>query len=131
MVIETLKRIAARRFAAHRTAAQRTADPPATGLKTPAMGPTVGRWHAVSVLASGECCTAARMLQRSRFLSADAPALPLAGCPARQSCSCFYKHHDDRRGQPRRREEITGLRANVRVVQERRHERDRRRSDAW
>jgi hypothetical protein len=91
----------------------------------------VGRWHAVSVAATSDCCSAARVLQRSRFLSAEAPSLPLTGCMAKQSCRCFYRHHDDRRAKPRRREEITGLRPNVRVAMERRFERDRRQADVW
>lgn len=100
-------------------------------MKPPVVRAVGGRWHAVSVAASGNGCAAARMLQRARFLSAEAPTLPLNGCGHPQSCRCFYKHHDDRRAQPRRREEITGLRANVRIAEERRHDRDRRQSDFW
>jgi len=88
----------------------------------------VGRWHAVSIETNAVCCAAARALHKARFLSAQAPSLPLAQCVAKATCRCFYKHHDDRRCQLRRREEITGLRPNVRVVEERRVERDRRQS---
>jgi len=99
------------------------------GSKKPDVTRTAGRWHAVSIECSGESCQAARGLQNSRFLSAEAPTLPLPQCPHKQRCRCLYKHYEDRRAQLRRREEITGLRSNVRVIEERRVERDRRRID--
>jgi hypothetical protein len=92
---------------------------------------TAGRWHAVSVATNGECCAAASGLHKMRFLSAEAPVIPLMGCSRPDACRCFYKHHEDRRGQLRRREEITGLRAKVRVEEERRQGRDRRETDFW
>jgi len=70
------------------------------------------------------------MLQGARFLSAPAPGLPLPDCSKKETCRCLYKHHEDRRAQLRRREELTGLRPNIRVIEERRVERDRRRIDA-
>ncbi len=42
------------------------------------------------------CCEAARELAKSRFLSTDAPFLPLADCDA-EHCACVYEHFDDRR----------------------------------
>jgi len=39
-----------------------------------------------------------------RFLSDEAPRLPLTQCSAGASCSCAYKHHAARRGPPRRAE---------------------------
>ncbi len=102
---------------------------PPTGARKPELVRHVGRWHAVSIETVAGCCNYARALRESRFLSAEAPVLPLPNCPTRDRCRCLYKHHEDRRGQLRRREEITGLRANVRIVEERRVERDRRKSD--
>lgn len=100
-----------------------------SGAKKTELVRTVGRWHAVSIETVPGCCHFARGLREARFLSADAPILPLPNCTAKERCRCLYKHHEDRRGQLRRREEITGLRANVRIVEERRVERDRRKSD--
>jgi hypothetical protein len=65
-------------------------------------------YHAVSVvqpLARG--CKASRDIREERFLSADAPTLPLKGCD-QSKCGCFYKHHDDRRAGPRRSADVTG-----------------------
>ncbi len=58
-------------------------------------------WHAVSIAPSKQACEAARQAYRMRFLSKDAPQLPLPGCHAR-NCQCHYRHHDDRRSSPRR-----------------------------
>ena len=68
-----------------------------------------GRWHAVSVISDRFCCEAVRGVIARRFLAAEAPRLPLLGCSAPQSCTCKYKHHGDRRGPPRRKEDISGL----------------------
>jgi hypothetical protein len=69
----------------------------------------VGAWHAVSVTTEQFCCEAARGLLGRRFLAAVAPRLPLADCTAKDVCSCKYKHHEDRRGSPRRKEDKSGL----------------------
>jgi hypothetical protein len=53
-------------------------------------------WHAVSVVPSDGACTKARSLSRQRFLSNEAPPLPLQSCDAR-TCRCHYRHHEDRR----------------------------------
>lgn len=62
-------------------------------------------WHAVCVDAKPLSCAAAQELRKKRFLSKEAPSLPLEGCPDRLNCPCTYKHHDDRRGKPRRKEQ--------------------------
>jgi hypothetical protein len=86
-------------------------------------------WHAVSILASESSCCAARALRSLRFLSSDAPRLPLAECECVGSCPCAYKHHADRRSQARRLDELTGLRRAHRVEVERRTRRGRRTTD--
>ena len=86
-------------------------------------------WHAVSIVLCASCCDAARAVSNTRFLSARAPRLPLADCPAPESCTCSYKHHSDRRVQPRRRDELVGLRRKGYVAQERRTQRGRREDD--
>lgn len=57
-------------------------------------------WHAVSIAGSGGCGLVAQLSGR-RFLSADAPLLPLPGCVVRP-CRCRYVHHADRRAEDRR-----------------------------
>ena len=86
-------------------------------------------WHAVSIVLCQECCSAARLASNTRFLSAQAPRLPLVDCASPQTCTCSYRHHNDRRVQPRRRDELVGLRRKGYVAQERRSWRGRREED--
>jgi len=58
-------------------------------------------YHAVSIVPGAACCNAARELRTQRFLSREAPPLPLAGCTV-SPCRCSYKHFDDRRMRARR-----------------------------
>ena len=58
-------------------------------------------FHAVSIQPGRRCCHEARALQGQRFLSREAPALPLRNCNC-ENCMCLYQHHDDRRAGPRR-----------------------------
>jgi hypothetical protein len=87
------------------------------------------RWRAVSILATESSCDAARALRAVRFLSAEAPRLPLLDCTRYASCPCAYKHYADRRSYTRRKDELTGLRRAARVVNERRMLRGRRIAD--
>ncbi|HZF26630.1 MAG TPA: hypothetical protein VEZ88_10250 [Steroidobacteraceae bacterium] len=59
-------------------------------------------WHAVSIVTPTSTCEAASALRNHRFLSKDAPRLPLAGCSSPETCRCIYRHYADRRGKPRR-----------------------------
>jgi hypothetical protein len=86
-------------------------------------------WHAVSIITTNSSCYTARALRAIRFLSHEAPRLPLPQCSAGGSCPCAYKHYDDRRRQPRRAEELTGLRRPNPLKTERRQQRGRRSSD--
>jgi hypothetical protein len=61
------------------------------------------KWHAVSVSGGPTCCRIAILARNARFLSTEAPPLPLAGCSQPASCVCKYKHYSDRRVGPRRR----------------------------
>jgi hypothetical protein len=63
------------------------------------------QWHAVSIVPATHSCAAAARLARKRFLSREAPELPLAGCD-QELCGCRYGHHDDRRNGPRRVSEL-------------------------
>ncbi len=58
-------------------------------------------WHAVSVVRGRSSCAAVCELNGQRWLSTQAPQLPVTGCNSVQ-CSCHYRHHEDRRVQDRR-----------------------------
>jgi hypothetical protein len=59
-------------------------------------------WHAVGISTGVSCCRASVFLRQTRFLSSQAPPLPLQGCTLPKSCKCKYKHFSDRRTGPRR-----------------------------
>ncbi|HTW75101.1 MAG TPA: hypothetical protein VMD56_09325 [Steroidobacteraceae bacterium] len=85
-------------------------------------------WHAVSIVARGAACEQAMALRERRFLSTEAPRLPLSDCPFADQCACVYRHHTDRRAGPRRSSDDTGFHS-TRAHQERRAGRGRRGSD--
>ena len=85
------------------------------------------RWHAVTIAGTATCCGAARACKDKRYLSADAPRLPLAGCDAAR-CACRYAHFDDRRRGPRRADEKGGAPSKP-VADDHRSRRGRRTSD--
>ncbi len=53
-------------------------------------------YQAVSVMSSRVACTAVGRIKDQRFLTADAPLLPLPDCSVKE-CNCKYAHHPDRR----------------------------------
>jgi hypothetical protein len=59
-------------------------------------------FHAVSILPAEAGCSAAESIKVQRFLSEDAPGLPLADCSA-VDCRCKYVHYADRRSGARDR----------------------------
>jgi len=59
-------------------------------------------WHAVKVVGKGKACFAAEALCNKRFLSNEAPRLPLPGCSFPWRCDCIYLHYSDRRKDLRR-----------------------------
>jgi hypothetical protein len=63
-------------------------------------------YHAVSVQSPPKGCNAVKELEGIRFLSTEAPSLPLKTCTA-ATCTCRYAHHDDRRAGPRRASDVT------------------------
>jgi len=85
-------------------------------------------WHAVSLVPRGGACEQAVALGNRRFLSREAPPLPLPDCPFANRCNCVYRHHADRRAGPRRSEDETGRRS-TRDTGERRAGRGRRAND--
>lgn len=66
---------------------------------------TANPHHAVVVVPGRHACAAACALRDRRFLSREAPALPLTGCSAGQ-CTCRYQHYDDRRQGVRRARDL-------------------------
>src|SRR5579862_3231052 len=95
---------------------------------------TVGNpWHAVGILSSPTCCRAALALKNNRYLSHEAPQLPLAGCTHPKTCLCKYKHYSDRRRGPRRESErfenVLSRHVSARRMDERRSSRGRRATD--
>ena len=65
----------------------------------------VNAFHAVTIAPGPRACAAALDLQGKRFLSRDAPVLPLGKC-GNGNCTCRYEHYDDRRHGPRRAREM-------------------------
>ena len=64
-------------------------------------------FHGVAVRPRGEaCCSAVDALGAQRFLSEDAPLLPLAKCSDPKGCRCVYEHFDERRDNLRRETDI-------------------------
>jgi len=60
-------------------------------------------FHGVAIRSRGDaCCQAVEALGTQRFLSEDAPLLPLAECSNPQGCRCVYEHFDERRDNLRR-----------------------------
>jgi len=62
------------------------------------------RWHAVGIVGTAHACAAAQACKGGRYLSVDAPRLPLAGCDA-SICDCTYQHFPDRRHESRREDD--------------------------
>jgi len=85
-------------------------------------------WHAVSIIPRGNACEPVLALHERRFLSTEAPLLPLPDCPNPGGCRCIYRHFTERRAGPRRSFEESGIRG-ARPSAERRHGRGRRSSD--
>jgi len=66
-------------------------------------------WHAVAIIPCAHACPTAKGASNVRYLSREAPTLPLAGCTARK-CTCRYRHFQDRRSSPRRDSDLIGPR---------------------
>ena len=86
-------------------------------------------WYAVSVVPAVRSCAAVKALARKRWLSSEAPRLPVPKCDAR-TCDCRYLHHTDRRAAPRRRVDRDALPRNFEGQDRRSRSRDRRRPES-
>lgn len=76
-------------------------------------------YHAVSIVPGLNSCAASHRFTGQRFLSRQAPKLPLPSCDAAH-CTCRFKHHKDRRAGPRRRVEIGMSHGNWQGAEKRR-----------
>lgn len=54
------------------------------------------RFHCVSIVNKGDCCEQVNTLTGKRFLSKEAPAIPMEECTMAH-CECRYQHFEDRR----------------------------------
>jgi hypothetical protein len=82
-------------------------DAPAGRVPRPAPSPVAkarsrGGFQGVTVKPCLDACDAVQAIVGTRYLSREAPALPLAGCD-QQRCDCTYRHFSDRRQRGNRR----------------------------
>jgi hypothetical protein len=89
--------------------------------------PAAQPFHAVSIIPGPNACAASYRFTGHRFLSRQAPKLPLPTCDAFH-CTCRFKHHEDRRAGLRRRSDI-GLMSGHYPGPERRQRGGRRSTD--
>jgi hypothetical protein len=73
------------------------------GRKVPEPARKINRFSAVSISSYEAACPAVKELEGTRFLSREAPLLPLGDCTSSR-CHCKYTHHGDRRAGYERRE---------------------------
>jgi hypothetical protein len=103
--------------------------PAGSPAATPGAKPRAAKFHAVSVEPGHHACAAANSLRGKRFLSTDAPPLPLPQCVCEQ-CECRYQHYEDRRTRTRRARDIgTTVDEFAAVERRERGRRGRRESD--
>jgi hypothetical protein len=84
-------------------------------------------YHCVEVRTGTPACEAAQHLGNARFLSGEAPGLPVPGC-SEQHCTCSYVHHDDRRDDDRRNPYGQWANLPLTIKRERRSRTERRQS---
>ena len=64
-------------------------------------------FHAVAIKFTSNACEAAKAIRGKRFLSNEAPRLPLPECDVSQ-CDCRFMHYKDRRAKDDRRNPFRG-----------------------
>lgn len=85
-------------------------------------------FHAVAIRTAANPCSAAKMAYGKRYLSTEAPNIPLPGCDC-GTCACIYVHFDDRRAHQRRDVYLHRAYVDGERKQERRIRVGRRKSD--
>ena len=91
---------------------------------------TKSAYHAVSIKYDTNACAASQKMSGRRFLSSEAPRLPLPECDVSE-CNCRFAHHQDRRSSRDRRSPFaaSGFGGGTgSYEQERRERKDRRKS---
>ena len=73
-----------------------------TTSKRPPVSTLQHLFHGIEIEPGEDACTAARALAGTRFLSDEAPRLPLEHCTCASNCRCVYRHFSDRRTETRR-----------------------------
>jgi hypothetical protein len=63
-------------------------------------------FHGIAIEPGESSCEAVKALEPVRFLSDEAPRLPLEACTIRPSCRCVYRHYADRRTEVRREADL-------------------------
>jgi hypothetical protein len=63
-------------------------------------------FHGIEVVPGAEACQAARAILGHRYLSDEAPRLPLESCSKPRVCRCVYRHYRDRRTDIRRESDV-------------------------
>jgi len=93
--------------------------------------PADSGFHAVDIVSNGTACAAVRHLAGTRFLSRERPPqLPLGNCDSPATCTCRYRHHEDRRrGLRRHTDQAWGSQTPLPPERERRRIGGRRASD--
>jgi hypothetical protein len=74
----------------------------------------VNPYHAVGIAPGAASCKAVAEHKGRRYLSAEAPKLPLAACDAR-SCHCRFVHFEDRRDGDDRRQRTMDARGHAAI----------------
>jgi hypothetical protein len=87
------------------------------------------KWHAVTVVLHDTSCATAALCRNVRFLSHEAPSLPLPDCQNRDQCRCVYRHLEDRRAGLRRTADMSGALPSDTPKSNRREKRGRRSQD--
>jgi len=96
--------------------------------QAPPMKKPPSKWHAVTIVLRESSCAAAALCRNTRFLSGDAPRLPLSQCPHPGDCPCTFRHYEDRRAGPRRSSDLGG-RGSGKTANNRRSSAGRRAND--
>ena len=65
-------------------------------------------YRAVSIAFGAGACEAVQSIGSKRFLVGETPRVPLPACTA-STCSCKYKHYDDRRDSDTERRHPAGM----------------------
>jgi hypothetical protein len=59
-------------------------------------------FRAVAIVPVASSCKPAKRLRGKRFLTREAPRIPLSTCPDPANCACRYRKYADRRADDRR-----------------------------